>query len=77
MHIKNRTVSISVILVLIIVTSLWIVNRGGEQRQEVKDVGEDTNEKIEQEETSDEDGVPAEFEDNLDGAFEDLDAVDL
>ena len=76
---KNRNVIIGLIVALILTASLWIVNRGGEEMQEVQEVQEvqeSTSEKIEQEETTDE-NIPAEFQDNLDDAFEDLDAVDL
>ena len=74
---KQNIAVVSIVVLLIIGLGIWMSQRE-EQAEQVAE--EDQVEEIQEgqeEEADDGDDIPAEFEDNLDEAFEDLDAVDL
>lgn len=66
---------VAALVIILIGVTIWMSQRGEQPEQAVEDVKAVEEEPSETETT--EENTPAEFQDNLDGAFEDLDAVDL
>lgn len=74
----NKKIIATVATLVIILTGVlvWISQRQEQPEKATEPTQETANkEQTEPEETNEE--IPAEFQDNLDQAFEDLDAIDL
>lgn len=75
---KKILATVTALVIILVGVMIWMSQRDEQTEQAVEDVQgvEAVEEEASETETAEEE-IPAEFQDNLDDAFEDLDAVDL